>query len=76
MTPKQQPTNSEIYEAINELRKELVARDEQLEDKVDNTYLRIKIYEAEIMPIKKFVYGLVAIAGAGLITAMMAVVLK
>lgn len=76
MTPKQQPTNSEIYTAINELRQELVQRDEALEDKVDNTYLRIKIYEAEILPIKKFVYGLVAVAGAGLVTAMMAVVLK
>lgn len=73
---KQQPSNSEIYQAINDLRQELVQRDEALEDKVDNTYLRIKIYEAEILPIKKFVYGLVAVAGAGLVTAMMAVVLK
>lgn len=73
---KQQPSNQEIYTAINDLRQELVKRDEQLEDKVDNTYLRIKIYEAEILPIKKFVYGLVAVAGAGLVTAMMAVVLK
>ena len=56
MTPKQQPTNEDIYQALNELRKELVTRDEQLEQKV--------------------VYGLIALAGAGFITALMGVVLK
>ena len=73
---KQQPTNSEIYTAINDLRQELVKRDEQLEDKVDNTYLRIKIYEAEIMPLKRFIYGFIATAGAAFVTAIMAVLLK
>jgi hypothetical protein len=71
-----QPTNSQIYEAVNELRKELVARDEQLEEKVDNTYLRIKVYEAQIDPIRKFVFGLIAIAGAALATALLGLVLK
>ena len=76
---KQQPsnvTNSEIYQAINELRKELVLRDEMLEDKVDKTYLRIAVYEASIDPIRRFVFGLIAIAGAAFITALMALVLK
>ena len=76
---KQQPsnvTNSEIYQAINELRKELVTRDEMLEDKVDKTYLRIAVYEASIDPIRRFVFGLIAIAGAAFITALMALVLK
>jgi hypothetical protein len=73
---KQQPSNSEIYQAINELRQELVQRDEMLEDKVDKTYLRIQVFEAEIFPIKRFVYGLITIAGAALVTAMMAVVLR
>ena len=71
-----QPSNQKIYEAVNELRKELVMRDEQLEQKVDSTYLRIKIYEAEIMPLKKFVYGLITIAGASFITALMALLVK
>ena len=73
---KQQPSNAEIYTAINELRKELVTRDEMLEDKVDKTYLRIAVYEASIDPIRRFVFGLIAIAGAGFITALMGVVLK
>lgn len=76
---KQQPsnvTNQEIYQAINELRKELVLRDEMLEDKVDKTYLRIAVYEASIDPIRRFVFGLIAIAGAAFITALMALVLK
>jgi hypothetical protein len=73
---KQQPSNAEIYTAVNELRQELVQRDEMLEDKVDKTYLRIQVFEAEIFPIKRFVYGLITIAGAALVTAMMAVVLK
>ena len=76
MTPKQQPSNAEIYTAINELRKELVTRDEMLEDKVDKTYLRIAVYEASIDPIRRFVFGLIAIAGAAFITALMGVVLK
>ena len=76
---KQQPsnvTNSEIYAAINDLRQELVARDEQLEEKVDQTYLRIVVFEAIVEPLKRFVYGLIALAGAGFITALMGVVLK
>jgi len=76
---KQQPsnvTNQEIYQAINELRKELVLRDEMLEDKVDKTYLRIAVYEASIDPIRRFVFGLIAVAGAAFITALMGVVLK
>ena len=76
---KQQPsnvTNSEIYAAINDLRQELVARDEQLEEKVDQTYLRIVVFEAIVEPLKRFVYGLIALAGAGFITALMGVLLK
>jgi hypothetical protein len=73
---KQQPSNQEIYTAINELRKELVLRDEMLEDKVDKTYLRIAVYEASIDPIRRFVFGLIAVAGAAFITALMGVVLK
>jgi len=73
---KNQPSNQEIYTAVNELRQELVQRDEMLEDKVDKTYLRIQVFEAEIFPIKRFVYGLITIAGAALVTAMMAVVLR
>lgn len=68
-------SNLEIYQAINELRKELVARDEQLEDKVDKTYLRIQVFESEVAPLKKFVYGLITIAGAALVTALMGLVL-
>jgi len=76
MTPKQQPTNEDIYQALNELRKELILRDEMLEDKVDKTYLRIQVFEATTEPLKRFVYGLIALAGAGFITALMGVVLK
>ena len=76
---KQQPsnvTNSEIYQAINDLRQELVKRDEQLEEKVDKTYLRIQVFEATTEPLKKCVYGLIPLASAGFITALMGVVLK
>lgn len=71
-----QPTNSEIYEAINELRKELVMRDEELEKKVDNTYLRIQVYEANIEPLKRFVYGLIATTGAAFIAVIMGLLTK
>lgn len=64
------PTNTDIYVELHELRKELVERDEQLEDKIDKTYLRIQQYEADIYPIKRFVYGLIAITGGALITAI------
>ena len=46
------------------------------EDKVDKTYLRIQVFEATTEPLKRFVYGLIALAGAGFITALMGVVLK
>jgi len=58
-------TNEDLYEVIMELKKEL-----------DETYLRIKVYEAEIMPLKRFIYGFIATAGAAFVTAIMAVLLK
>lgn len=64
------PTNADIYRELHLLRKELVERDEMLEDKVDKTYLRVKQYEADIYPIKRFVYGLIGLVGATLITAI------
>lgn len=73
---KPEVTNLEIYQALNELRKELVARDELLEDKVDKTYLRIQVFESEVQPLKRFVYGLIAIAGGALLTALMGLLLK
>ncbi len=73
---KPEVTNLEIYQALNELRKELVARDELLEDKVDRTYLRIQVFESEVQPLKKFVYGLIAVAGGAFVTALMALLLK
>ena len=78
MTPRtnnHEISNLEIYQAVNELRKELVERDELLEEKVDKTYLRIQVFEAEVQPLKKFVYGLITIAGAALLTALMGLVL-
>lgn len=69
-----QTTNLELLTEIHELRKELVARDEALENKIDETYLRIKQYEADIYPIKRFVYGLIAITGGALITAVLGLV--
>lgn len=71
MRDKPSISNLEIYQAVNELRMELVARDEQLEHKVDKTYLRIQVFESEIAPLKRFVYGLIAVAGAALVTALM-----
>lgn len=64
------PTNTDIYLELHELRKELVDRDEALERKIDETYLRIKQYEADIYPIKRFVYGMIAVAGGALLTAV------
>jgi hypothetical protein len=71
-----QPSNQKIYEAVNELRKELVMRDEQLEQKVDDTYLRIQVYEANIEPLKRFVYGLIATTGAAFVAVIMKLVTK
>lgn len=72
---KHATTNADIYREVNELRKELILRDEALEQKIDETYLRIKQYEADIYPIKRFVYGLVAITGGALITAILGLVI-
>ncbi|MCA9329553.1 hypothetical protein KDA11_02825 [Candidatus Saccharibacteria bacterium] len=76
--PKQDQniSNKEIYDNLNELRRELVARDDLLEQKVDRTYLKIQVFESEIDPLRRVVYGVVAIAGACLVTALMALVLK
>ena len=68
-------SNKEIYDNLNELRRELVARDDLLEQKVDRTYLKIQVFESEVAPLKKFVYGLITIAGAALVTALMGLVL-
>jgi cob(I)alamin adenosyltransferase len=65
-----EPTNLEIYKALSELKEELVQRDDKLEDKIDRTYLKIQVFQAEIEPLKKFVFGLISIAGAALITAL------
>ncbi len=73
---EQQISNKEIYDNLNALRQELTSRDDLLEDKVDKTYLKIQVFEAEINPLRKFVYGLIAIAGASLMTALMALLLK
>lgn len=75
MTDGHRPTNSDIYIQVNELRKELVERDEELEKKIDATYLRVKQYEADIYPIKRFVYGLIAITGGALVTAVIGLVI-
>lgn len=69
-------SNLEIFNTINELRKELVLRDELLEEKVDRTYLRIKVFESEVEPLKKFVYGLISIAGGALLLALLGLVIK
>lgn len=63
-------TNGDLYKEIYDLKMELIKRDEHLEDKIDRTYLRIQQYEADIYPIKRFVYGLVAITGGALVTAV------
>ena len=68
-------TNNDVYREVNELRKELIMRDEHLEQKIDDTYLRIKQYEADIYPIKRFVYGLIAITGGALVTAIIGLVI-
>lgn len=75
MADGHRPTNSDIYIQVNELRKELVERDEELEKKIDATYLRVKQYEADIYPIKRFVYGLIAITGGALVTAVIGLVI-
>lgn len=69
------PTNADLRDEIDKLRLELIRRDEDLADKIDRTYLRIQIFEAEIQPLKKFVYGLISIAGAALVTAILGLVL-
>lgn len=76
MNKKTQISNLEIYQAVDELRKELVQRDELLEEKVDRTYLRIQVFESEVQPLKKFVYGLISIAGGALLLALLGLVLN
>ena len=71
-----QTTNADIYRELHELRNELVARDEALENKIDETYLRIKQYEADIYPIKRFVYGMIAVTGGALLTAIIGLVIS
>jgi hypothetical protein len=65
MANKPQPTNQDLYEILMDLRKEL-----------DETYLRIKIYEAEVGPLKRLLYGFVAIAGAAFVTSLMRLILR
>jgi hypothetical protein len=69
-------TNKDIYEQLDKLRRELQDDSDKLADKIDKTYVRIAQFETEVAPLKRFVYGIVAICMAGLLTALLALVLK
>ena len=67
-------TNADIYKELADLRTELRDRENHLEEKIDQTYLRIQVFESEIRPIRKFVYGIVTIVGGAVLTAVVGVV--
>lgn len=67
-------TNEELHDEIRDLKNDMLIRDGALHDKLDKTYLRIQVFEAEIRPLRKFIYGLIAIAGGALLTAIIGLV--
>jgi gas vesicle protein len=69
-------TNDDIYEAIDKLRREIKQDVKELKEENEKTFLQIKVFESEIYPLKRFVYGIIGICGVALITAMMALVLR
>lgn len=69
-------TNTDIYKELQVIRKEIRDREEHLEDKIDQTYLRIAVFEAKIKPLEKFVYGVAGLVGGALITAVIGLVVS
>jgi len=67
-------SNKELYESLNNLRKELEQDDkrieaniQQMEDKIDKTYTKL----VQFQPVKNIVYGMVAIILSGFLGAVL-----
>lgn len=65
-------TNKELYEVVDNTRKEIGGRIDKLENKIDTTY----VTHAELEPIKKLVYGAVAVILLSFVGAVVALVFK
>lgn len=72
------PSNEDIMRQLLKLQTEVIERDNQLEDKIDRTFVRISVFESElkaidnrITPLQKFVYSVLGILGGAFITAIM-----
>lgn len=65
-------TNKDIYSVVDDSRRELSARIDRLENKIDTTY----VTHAELEPIKKLVYGAVGVILLAFVGAVVALVIK
>jgi len=61
-----------VYQLINDMRKELKADFEQLEEKSDKIFVKVEAFD----PVRKLVYGLVGIVLTGVMVALLGFVLK
>ncbi len=69
-----QITNKELYQELNELRKELEQDDKAieakmagLENKIDKTYTKL----VQFQPVQRLVYGLVSLILVGFISSLL-----
>lgn len=65
-------SNKELYEAVDGSRKEIGARIDKLEDKIDSNY----VTHTELEPIKRLVYGAVGAILLAFIGAIIALVIR
>lgn len=62
----------EVYKLINEMRKELKADFESLEEKSEKIYVKVEAFD----PVRKLVYGIVGIVLSAVFLAIVGLVLR
>jgi len=65
-------TNDKIYTAVDATRREIGARIDHLENKIDSNY----VTKEELAPIRAIVYGMVGLIMVAFLTGVIALVIK
>lgn len=65
-------TNDKIYTAVDATRREIMARIDHLENKIDSNY----VTKEELAPIRAIVYGMVGLIMVAFLTGVIALVIK
>lgn len=74
-----QTTNDKIYAAVNSVKDDAVKNYDKIYTKIDHLEAKIEsnyVTREEFMPIKNFVYGLIALIAIAVGTAVITMVIK